>query len=83
MLFRLTNPKNSRLTHCGVFEFVPNDEPLCYLPHWMMKHLLIEEGDELHVQSVHSLPNATYVRFQPQSKIFLNITNPKAVLKKS
>jgi ubiquitin fusion degradation protein 1 len=82
MLFKLTNPKNSRLTHCGVLEFVPTDEPLCYLPHWMMKHLLIEEGDELLVQSIHSLPNATYVRFQPQSKIFLDITNPKAVLEK-
>jgi ubiquitin fusion degradation protein 1 len=82
MLFKLSNPKNARLTHCGVLEFVPNDEPLCYLPHWIMHHLLLEEGDEIHVQSVYSLPNATYVRFQPRSKTFLDISNPKAVLEK-
>jgi ubiquitin fusion degradation protein 1 len=83
MLFKLTNPENNRVTHSGVLEFLPNDEPLCYLPHWMMNHLLLEEGDEIHVESVHSLPTATFVRFQPQSKKFLDITNPKAVLEKS
>jgi ubiquitin fusion degradation protein 1 len=82
MLFKLTNPKHDRLTHCGVLEFLPNNEPHCYLPHWMMHHLLLEEGDEIHVESVRSLPSATYVRFEPQSKTFLDITNPKAVLEK-
>jgi len=82
MLFKLRNPEYDRITHCGVLEFLPNDEPRCYLPNWMMHHLLLEEGDEIHVESVHSLPSATFVRFQPQSKTFLDITNPKAVLEK-
>jgi len=34
MLFKLRNPKHDRITHCGVLEFLPNDEPRCYLPHW-------------------------------------------------
>jgi len=82
MLFKLTNPKNNRLTHCGVLEFLPNDELHCYLPHWMMHHLLLDEGDEIYIESIHSSPSATFVRFQPQSKHFLDITNPKAVLEK-
>jgi len=47
-----------------------------------MYHLLLEEGDEIHVESIQMLPSATYVRFEPQSKTFLDITNPKAVLEK-
>jgi ubiquitin fusion degradation protein 1 len=82
MLFQLKNAKHDRQTHCGVLEFLPNNDPICYLPHWMMNHLLLEEGDEIHVESVHSLPSAKFVRFEPQSKTFLDITNPKAVLEK-
>jgi ubiquitin fusion degradation protein 1 len=82
MLFQLKNAKHDRRTHCGVLEFLPNNDPICYLPPWMMSHLLLEEGDEIYVESVHSLPSATFVRFEPQSKAFLDITNPKAVLEK-
>ncbi|XP_071443201.1 ubiquitin recognition factor in ER-associated degradation protein 1-like [Hetaerina americana] len=78
MLFKLTNKKTNRITHCGVLEFVA-EEDLVYLPYWMMQHLLLEEGDNLQVESV-SLPVATFSRFQPQSPDFLDITNPKAVL---
>ncbi|XP_026472540.1 ubiquitin fusion degradation protein 1 homolog isoform X2 [Ctenocephalides felis] len=78
MLFKLTNQKTARITHCGVLEFVA-DEGKVYLPYWMMHNLLLEEGDLLQIESV-SLPVATFSRFQPQSPDFLDITNPKAVL---
>lgn len=78
MLFKLTNKKINRITHCGVLEFVA-DEGKVYLPYWMMHNLLLEEGELLNVESV-SLPTATFSRFQPQSADFLDITNPKAVL---
>lgn len=78
MLFKLTNKKTKRETHCGVLEFVA-DEGKVYLPYWMMHNLLLEEGDFLHVESV-SLPIAYFSRFEPQSEDFLDITNPKAVL---
>ncbi|XP_043924714.1 ubiquitin recognition factor in ER-associated degradation protein 1 [Protopterus annectens] len=78
MLFKLSNKNSDRMTHCGVLEFVA-DEGICYLPHWMMQNLLLEEGGLLQVESV-NLPVATYSKFQPQSPDFLDITNPKAVL---
>ncbi|XP_046385217.1 ubiquitin recognition factor in ER-associated degradation protein 1-like [Ischnura elegans] len=78
MLFKLTNKKTNRITHCGVLEFVAGED-LVYIPYWMMQHLLLEEGDNLQVESV-SLPVATFSKFQPQSPDFLDITNPKAVL---
>uniref|UniRef100_A0A8B9YCY5 Ubiquitin recognition factor in ER associated degradation 1 n=1 Tax=Bos mutus grunniens TaxID=30521 RepID=A0A8B9YCY5_BOSMU len=78
MLFKLTNKNSDRVTHCGVLEFVA-DEGICYLPHWMMQNLLLEEGGLVQVESV-NLQVATYSKFQPQSPDFLDITNPKAVL---
>uniref|UniRef100_A0A7N8YAE8 Ubiquitin recognition factor in ER associated degradation 1 n=1 Tax=Mastacembelus armatus TaxID=205130 RepID=A0A7N8YAE8_9TELE len=78
MLFKLTNKNSDRMTHCGVLEFVA-DEGICYLPHWMMQNLLLEEGGLVQVESV-NLMVATYSKFQPQSPDFLDITNPKAVI---
>ncbi|XP_065054355.1 ubiquitin recognition factor in ER-associated degradation protein 1-like [Rhopilema esculentum] len=78
MLFKLSNSRKERATHCGVLEFVA-DEGKVYIPYWMMRNLLLEEGDLVQVQSA-SLPVATYSKFQPQSVEFLDITNPKAVL---
>ncbi|XP_068969569.1 ubiquitin recognition factor in ER-associated degradation protein 1 isoform X1 [Bombus flavifrons] len=78
MLFRLSNEKTNRITHCGVLEFVA-DEGRVYLPCWMMYNLLLQEGELINVESV-NLPVATFSRFQPQSEDFLDITNPKAVL---
>lgn len=78
MLFKLTNPQKDRMTHCGVLEFVA-DEGKCYMPYWMMRNLLLEEGAFVKIESV-SLPVATFSKFQPQSVDFLDITNPKAVL---
>lgn len=34
MLFKLTNKKMSRMTHCGVLEFVADEEKV-YLPYWV------------------------------------------------
>uniref|UniRef100_U5EN67 Ubiquitin fusion degradation protein 1 homolog n=1 Tax=Corethrella appendiculata TaxID=1370023 RepID=U5EN67_9DIPT len=78
MLFKLTNQQRNRSTHSGVLEFVA-DEGKIYIPYWMMRNLLLEEGDIVQVQSV-SLPTATFSRFQPQSADFLDISNQKAVL---
>ena len=36
MLFKLSNKKTSRTTHCGVLEFVA-DEGKIYIPYWMMQ----------------------------------------------
>ncbi|ETN59006.1 ubiquitin fusion degradation protein 1 homolog [Anopheles aquasalis] len=78
MLFKLTNSKINRVTHAGVLEFVA-DEGKIYIPYWMMRNLLLEEGDFVEIECV-SIPVATYSKFEPQSVEFLDITNPKAVL---
>lgn len=78
MLFKLTNKKSNRETHCGVLEFVA-DEGKVYLPYWMQRNLLLDEGDLVQVESA-TLPVATFSKFQPLSVDFLDITNPKAVL---
>lgn len=78
MLFKLTNKKANRDTHCGVLEFIA-DEGKVYIPYWMMRNLLLEEGGILQVENA-ALPIATFSKFQPTSEEFLDITNPKAVL---
>ncbi|XP_076453007.1 ubiquitin recognition factor in ER-associated degradation protein 1-like [Babylonia areolata] len=78
MLFKLTNKQTNRETHCGVLEFVA-DEGRIYIPYWMLRNLLLDEGDLVQVENV-SLSVATFAKFQPQSPDFLDITNPKAVL---
>ncbi len=44
----------------------------------MMQNLLLQEGDIVKFKST-SLPKGTYVKLRPQSKDFLDISNPKAV----
>ncbi|XP_050411405.1 ubiquitin recognition factor in ER-associated degradation protein 1 [Patella vulgata] len=78
MLFKLTNKKSNRESHCGVLEFVA-DEGRIYIPYWMMQNLLLDEGGLVQIENV-SLSVATFAKFQPQSVDFLDITNPKAVL---
>ena len=82
MLFRLTSLSNitgdNKSTHSGVLEFTA-EEGCVYIPHWMMQNLLIEEGQLITVTNV-SLPKATFVKLQPQSVDFLEISNPRAVL---
>mmetsp|Transcript_993 Transcript_993/g.3237 ORF Transcript_993/g.3237 Transcript_993/m.3237 type:complete len:279 (-) Transcript_993:96-932(-) len=52
---------------------------MVYLPYWMMQNLLLGEGDILRVAYT-TLPKGTFVKLRPQTKDFLDISNPKAVL---
>lgn len=78
MLFKLSSSVDNKTTHSGVLEFTA-EEGTCYIPFWMMQNLLIEEGAVITVTNV-SLPKATFVKLQPQSVDFLEISNPRAVL---
>ena len=78
MLFRAENSRAGRFTHCGVLEFIA-DEGSAYLPYWMMQNLGLQEGEVLTLSNA-SLPKGSYVKLQPHSKDFLDISNPKAVL---
>lgn len=45
----------------------------------MMSSLELTEGSLIHVSSI-TLPKGEFVKIQPQSKDFLDLTNPRAVL---
>ncbi|XP_022952966.1 ubiquitin recognition factor in ER-associated degradation protein 1-like isoform X1 [Cucurbita moschata] len=78
MLFEVRNDALERVSHCGVLEFVA-EEGMIYMPYWMMENMLLQEGDLVHVKNV-TLPKGTYVKLQPHTKDFLDISNPKAIL---
>lgn len=78
MLFQVENRRDGRTTHCGVLEFIA-DEGLVYMPYWMMENLLLQEGDVVALRSA-TLPKGTFVKLQPHSTDFLDISNPRAVL---
>jgi ubiquitin fusion degradation protein 1 len=78
MLFELINGSKERQTHAGVLEFIA-EEGKIYLPYWLMQTLLLEPGDLLQVKST-DLPLGSFIKLQPQSPDFLDISDPKAVL---
>ena len=47
-----------------------------------MQNLLLQEGDIVKFKSA-SLPKGSFVKLRPQSKDFLDISNPKAVCARS
>ncbi|KAI8615447.1 hypothetical protein BC830DRAFT_1168616 [Chytriomyces sp. MP71] len=82
MLFQLSNDQNKeKVSHAGVLEFIA-EEGKAYLPQWMMNTLLIQEGSLARIKNT-SLPLGRFVKLQPQSVDFLDITDPKAVLEKA
>lgn len=78
MLFELRNASTERVSHCGVLEFIA-EEGMIYMPYWMMENLFLQEGDVVTVKNV-TLPKGKYVKLQPHTKDFLDISNPKAIL---
>jgi ubiquitin fusion degradation protein 1 len=78
LIFEILNKQSKKKTHCGVLEFT-SDEDCAYLPYWMIKNLVSSEGQTLFFKYV-NLEKGNYVKIQPQSNDFLNISNPRAVL---
>lgn len=78
MLFELINGSKEKSTHAGVLEFTA-EEGKIYLPYWIMQTLLLEPGDLLQIKST-DLPLGSFIKLQPQSPDFLDISDPKAVL---
>ena len=75
----MSNPSNpAASTHAGVLEFISEEEGVCYMPHWMMKTLRLDEGDAVRITGT-ELPKGKFVKLQAQSTHFLEISDPKAV----
>ncbi|CEP21225.1 UFD1 [Cyberlindnera jadinii] len=78
MLFELLNEKENLRTFSGVLEFVA-EEGRVYLPQWMMNTLHVQPGSVLKVTN-QDVPLGKFVKIEPQSVDFLDISDPKAVL---
>lgn len=78
---RSTGRREHKTTHGGVVEFIA-EEGNVYLPGWMMRMLELQEGDPIHVQGTR-LPKGKFVKLQPQTVDFLEISDPKAVLEQA
>mmetsp|Transcript_72436 Transcript_72436/g.151290 ORF Transcript_72436/g.151290 Transcript_72436/m.151290 type:complete len:244 (-) Transcript_72436:1289-2020(-) len=78
LMFEIKCQSSSKKTNCGVMEFT-SDEGCAYLPHWMIEKLLVKKGEKLFFR-YSKLEKGSYVKLQPQTDDFLEISNPKAVL---
>ncbi|MBE7180433.1 MAG: ubiquitin fusion degradation UFD1 family protein, partial [Terriglobus roseus] len=81
MLFELINGAAGKQSHAGVLEFTA-EEGKVYAPYWLMQALALEPGDLVQVKST-DLPSGTFIKLQPQSPAFLDISDPKAVLERA
>jgi ubiquitin fusion degradation protein 1 len=78
MLFELLNEKENLRTFSGVLEFVA-EEGRVYLPQWMMSTLHLQPGSVIKITN-QDVPLGRFVKIEPQSVDFLDISDPKAVL---
>ncbi|EOY20991.1 Ubiquitin fusion degradation UFD1 family protein [Theobroma cacao] len=80
-LFELCNPVTGKTSHCGVLEFT-SDEGFVLLPAPMMESMELEEGELATLKSA-SLDKGTFLKLQPHTKNFMQLSDPKAVLEKA
>ncbi|GEQ67104.1 hypothetical protein JCM33374_g767 [Metschnikowia sp. JCM 33374] len=78
MLFELINEAENLTSHSGVLEFIA-EEGRVYIPQWTMETLKLQPGSLIKIASC-DLPNGQFVKLEPQSVDFLDISDPKAVL---
>ncbi|KAL2550057.1 ubiquitin fusion degradation 1 [Forsythia ovata] len=81
-LFQIKKYYNpARVSHCGVLEFTA-DEGSIAMPDWMMENLNLQQGELVMVENAF-LPAGKYMKLQPHSTRFIQLSNPKAVLEKN
>ena len=81
MMFRLAPARaGAQACHAGVLEFTAV-EGRAHLPIATMRSLGLAEGAFIDVRNV-QLPKARFVKFQPVSKEFITLRDPKAVLER-
>ena len=79
MIFKLTTFDKKKTIHCGVIEFVAEEETMV-LPFWMFKQMGIREGAMLILELNPALPKGTYLKVQPHETAFTEIPDPKGFL---
>ena len=90
MLFHITSQLNlTKSVYAGVLEFIA-EEGRVYLPSWVIPFLILDDeqlglrdSDLVQIKRQDYLPKGTFIKIQPLSLDFLDITDPKAVLENS
>ncbi|XP_057760775.1 uncharacterized protein LOC130981173 [Arachis stenosperma] len=78
MLFEMRHLSNEKFSHCEVLEFTA-EEGKIFVPSWMMKNIQLENGDLVLLKST-TLVKGTYLKLQPHTKDFMDLSNIKAML---
>ncbi|KAA8530652.1 hypothetical protein F0562_005414 [Nyssa sinensis] len=81
ILFEIRNTNTGRVSHCGVLEFTADPEDVVFMPEWMMQNLQLEWGDQVVLKPV-TLRKGTYMKIQPHTKDFIQLSNPRAMLER-
>ncbi|KAG8381798.1 hypothetical protein BUALT_Bualt05G0010200 [Buddleja alternifolia] len=81
LLFQIESYNDEIVSHCGVLEFEA-EEGSIYLPMWMMKNLKLQEGDLAIIRNA-AMPKGRYIKLQPHTTSFIEVSDPRAVLEKT
>lgn len=78
--FKITNPRTNESVFAVEKEFTA-EQGTIIAPYWMMDKIGVDEGETILIESV-ILPPATRAVFQPRTKEFNEIREPRVVLEK-
>ncbi|KAL7112237.1 hypothetical protein ACP275_05G139700 [Erythranthe tilingii] len=82
LVFKLQSFKEGAVpSYSGVLEF-DAEEGNVYLPGWMFHNLGIEEGENIVVSNASNVLKGFYMKLQPHTKSFTELSDPRAVLEK-
>ncbi|KAG8381833.1 hypothetical protein BUALT_Bualt05G0013900 [Buddleja alternifolia] len=80
LLFQIESYNDEIVSHCGVLEF-DAEEGFIHMPEWMMKNLKLQEGDLVIIRNT-AMPKGRYIKLQPHTTSFIEVSDPRAVLEK-
>jgi len=81
IMFQITNEHTKKTSHCSVLEFTA-PEGNVYLPIWIFDNLQMDPNSTQNLVSLRnvSLRKGTFVKLQPHTSDFTELSNPRALL---
>jgi len=81
IMFQITNEHTKKSSHCSVLEFTA-PEGNVYLPVWIFDNLQMDPHSTQNLVSLRnvSLPKGTFVKLQPHTSDFTELSNPRTLL---
>lgn len=81
IMFQIKNNFTNKISHCSVLQFTA-PEGNVYLPLWVFDNLQMNPNSTENVITLRNVPlkKGTFVKFQPHTSDFTEISNPRALL---